>query len=123
MISNISNKSKFNINNLKKIILRKLSNCALNYEDYPPTLSEIKYNNQLKYFYETKEKFYNKKCLKHIIVNDLGSKCHICKATGWVTNNKILKYNNKNNNNNNNSTYTSNFEYSLCILCNGTGFN
>lgn len=71
--------------------------------------NEIKYNKKLKYFYEEKKSFYTKKHLDHIIANDLCSICHICKGSGWITNNNI-----------NNGL---NFGYSICELCKGTGFH
>ena len=69
--------------------------------------NEVKYNKKFKYFYEEKKPFYKKKHL-HYIANDLGSICHICKGSGWITNNNI------------NNVY--NFGYDKCNLCNGTGF-
>lgn len=71
--------------------------------------NEIKYNKKLKYFYEEKKPFYTKKHLQHIIVNDLYSRCHVCKGCGWITNNNI------------NNAF--NFGYEKCDLCNGTGFH
>jgi DnaJ-class molecular chaperone len=70
---------------------------------------EIKYNKKQKYFYEEKIPFYKKKDLNHIIINDLSSVCHVCKGSGWITNNNI------------NNGF--NFGYEKCNLCNGTGFH
>lgn len=89
---------------------------ALNYkyntENFDMLLDDnykIKYNKKLKYFYEEKKEFYSKKHLDHIIANDLCSICHVCKGSGWITNNNI-----------NNGL---NFGYKICELCKGTGFH
>ena len=71
--------------------------------------NEIKYNKELKYFYEEKTPFYTKKHLDHIIANDLCSICHICKGCGWITDNNV-----------NNGL---NFGFKICKSCKGTGFN
>tara|TARA_B110001450_G_scaffold45573_3_gene42175 strand:- start:7490 stop:7816 length:327 start_codon:yes stop_codon:yes gene_type:complete len=70
--------------------------------------NEIKYSKNLKYFYEEKKPFYIKKHLQNIIKNDLCSICHVCKGSGWITNNNI------------NNVF--NFGYEKCKLCNGSGF-
>lgn len=71
--------------------------------------NEIKYNKKQKYFYEKKKSFYTKKHLDHIIANDLCSICHICKGSGWITNNNV-----------NNGL---NFGFTICQSCRGTGFH
>ena len=82
---------------------------ALNYKyNRQNFITLISDNKQLKYFYEEKKLFYKQKHKVHTIENDLSCRCHVCKGSGWITNNNISN--------------GFNFGYERCYLCSGMGF-
>ena len=101
-IRNINNFLKINKNYSNKLLnlSRNISNLALK-EDEHKIINE--------YLYKEKKKIYNKKYLKYI--QDLASKCIICKGSGWVHN----PYKNH--------LYDINYGYELCYKCNGSGLS
>ena len=84
---------------------RYLSSLQLDNDYYDDI--EIRYNKQDKYFFEV-----------HIPKEAIGSKCYLCKGSGWIINKNNIKDDKKNNMKN---TPLNMLDYDLCYLCNGSG--
>lgn len=86
------------------------------YNDYSYIEDEIHDDKDNSYFYDKGKLYIYDNNLDNKLVTYTGSKCNICKGTGWKThfttkNDKIKTLN-----------ISKNFDYNLCEKCKGIGY-